>query len=292
MRRLLAALTAALLACAGLAVLGPAQAAPPPIITCGDLPTAVAHRGGDELYTENTLLAFQSSGATIWETDVRFDSVNVPVILHDPTVDRTTPATGKIADLQASGTVRIPTDDGQQIPTLWEILDAADKAGARVLLELKVMPASPVQWNALFNRIDITIGRSRVTLASFDTAVLDAVRDRDPTMATAWIDEWGDPGTAAILAQGQAYLKYAPAFTKARYAAWHAAGVELYAWTVDNPLDWPRLVNYPVDALITDKPLALAAWLRLRCPAPTATPTPPAPSTVPVTTEPPTNGAR
>jgi hypothetical protein len=116
-------------------------------------------------------------------------------------------------------------------------------------------------------------------------------------MATAWIDEWGDPGVPAILAQGQAYLKYAPAFTKPRFTAWRAAGIELYAWTVDNPVEWPRLVNYPVDGLVTDKPLALAAWLRLRCPAPTPTrttqpPTDPAPSTVPVTTEPPTSGAR
>lgn len=272
------------------------RALPPPVTTCADLPAVVAHRGGDELFTENTLLAFQAAateaGALIWETDVRFDKTNIPVILHDDTVDRTTPATGKIADLQASGTVRIPTDDGQQIPTLWELLDQADKAGARVLLELKVMPTSPAQWNALFNRIDITVGRSRVVLTSFDTATLDAVRARDPGMATAWIDEWGDPGVPAILAQGQAYLKYGPGFTKARYLAWHAAGIELYAWTVDNPLDWPRLVNYPVDAVITDKPLALAAWLRLRCPAPTATPTPPAPSTVPAPTTEPTIGGR
>lgn len=247
-------------------------AAVPPITTCGALPAVIAHRGGDELWTENTLNAFASArtlaGAVIWETDVRFDDQDVPVILHDPTVDRTTPATGNIADLQASGSVRIPTDDGQQIPTEWELLNLAlaDGPGVRVLLELKVMPANDAQWHAFFQRMDITIGRAAVTVTSFDTAVLDAVRSHDPTISTAWIDQWYDPGVPAILAQGNTYMKYGPAFTKDRYTAWHAAGIQLFAWTIDAPIDWPRLVNYPVDGIITDKPLAYTAWLTLRCP--------------------------
>lgn len=272
-RRLLAAVAALLLAAVPLAALRtPAAVAAPPVITsCANPPAVVAHRGGNEMYTENTLLAFDSAasqaGALIWETDLRFDSKNVGVILHDDTVDRTSPATGAIADLQASGSVRIPTDDGQQIPTEWEVLNLALQRGARVLLELKVMPANSTQWSNFWNRIDITVGRAAITIASFDTAVLAQIHERDPSVRTALIQQTGYISAADVLAQGQSFEKYGPSYTIDRFTEWHTAGIELFAWTLDNPLDWPRLVNYPVDGIITDKPLAYAAWLRTRCTA-------------------------
>ena len=238
---------------------------------CTNPPAVVAHRGGNEMFTENTLGAFDTAyrlaGAHTWETDVRFDAKNVPVILHDDTVDRTTPATGKIADLQASGSVRIPTDDGQQIPTVWETLNLAASRGARVLLELKVMPANSAQWGNLWNRIDITVGRPAVTLASFDTATLDAVRAQDPTVRTALIQGSGYISAADVLAQGQSFEKQGTSITQTRYDEWHAAGIELFAWTLDDPTadGWVRMLKYPVDGMITDKPLALSAWLTEQC---------------------------
>jgi glycerophosphoryl diester phosphodiesterase len=279
-RRLLAAVVSLLLAVSTLAVLNAARAAAvPPVVSCATPPAVVAHRGGNELFTENTLLAFDSAatqaGALIWESDLRFDSKNIGVILHDDTVDRTTPATGAIAELQASGTVRIPTDDGQLVPTEWELLNLALQRGARVLLELKVMPANSAQWSNFFNRIDITVGRAAITVASFDTDVLDQVKSRSSGIRTALIQQSGYISAADVLAQGQSFEKYGPSYTKDRYTEWHAAGIELFAWTVDDPLDWPRLTNYPVDGMITDKPLAYAGWLRTFCPVvpPPGTPT-------------------
>lgn len=240
--------------------------------SCAAPPAVVAHRGGNELYTENTLGAFSSAftlaGAKVWETDVHFDSQNVPVILHDDTVDRTTPATGNIADLQASGSVRIKTDDGQVIPTEWELLNQAETMGARVLLELKVMPANSIQWSNFFNRIDITVGMDRITVASFDVATLAAVRSREPGVRTALIHQSGYLSAADVLAQGKSFEKYGPSYTIARFNEWHAAGIELYAWTLDDPIadSWARLVSYPVDGAITDKPLAFRAWIDQQCP--------------------------
>jgi glycerophosphoryl diester phosphodiesterase len=278
-RRLLAAAAVLLLAAVTIAAarLPSALAAPTVITSCANPPATVAHRGGNEMFTENTLLAFDSAasqaGAMIWEADLRFDSKNVGVILHDETVDRTSPDTGVIADLQASGSVRIPTDDGQQIPTEWELLNLAQLTDARVLLELKVMPANATQWSNFWNRIDITVGRAAITVSSFDTAILAQIHERDPNVRTALIQQTGYISAADVLAQGRSFEKYGPSYTIDRFNEWHAAGIELFAWTLDNPLDWPRLVNYPVDGIITDKPLAYAAWLRIRCAdAPATTP--------------------
>lgn len=287
MARRIAATVGVLLLVAACTAGGTAQAAPQPLSrglapartvigtppgSCAAPPAVVAHRGGNELYTENTLGAFSSAfalaGAKVWETDVHFDSANVPVILHDDTVDRTTPATGNIATLQSSGSVRIKTDDGQMIPTEWELLNQAATMGARVLLELKVMPANTAQWNNFFNRIDITVGLDNITVASFDTVTLAAVRLREPTVRTALIQQSGYISAPDVLAQGQSFEKYGPSYTLARFTEWHAAGIELYAWTLDDPIadSWARLVSYPADGAITDKPLAFRAWLEQQCP--------------------------
>lgn len=292
-RRLFAAAAALVLAALSLAGSPAPAAAAPPVISCVNPPVVVAHRGGNEMFTENTLLAFDSAfqlaGAAIWETDLQFDSKNVGVILHDPTVDRTTPQTGAIKDLQASGSVRIPTNDGQQIPTEWEVLNLAQQRSARVLLELKVMPANATQWSNFWNRIDITVGRAAITIASFDTATLAAVHSRDPSVRTALVQQSGYISAADVLAQGQSFEKYGPSYTIDRFTEWHAAGIELFAWTLDDPLDWPRLVNYPVDGIITDKPLAYAGWLRMVCPPPPPPTTPP--TTIPTTAVPTTDPA-
>jgi glycerophosphoryl diester phosphodiesterase len=50
-----------------------------------------------------------------------------------------------------------------------------------------------------------------------------------------------------------------------RAGSWHAAGIRLYAWTVDNQADWQRLPAWPVDVLITNKPIAYTAGARQQC---------------------------
>jgi glycerophosphoryl diester phosphodiesterase len=62
----------------------------------------VAHRGASGDTPENTNLAFVTAvlnGFKVIEGDVRFTSDNVPVMLHDPTIDRTSDGTGAIAEM-------------------------------------------------------------------------------------------------------------------------------------------------------------------------------------------------
>src|SRR5690242_7307959 len=81
-------------------------------------PGVVAHRGGTERYVENTANAFRSSPVGFWENDVRWTSDNVPVIMHDVTVDRTTNGTGAVADLPWSYVSTLRTSDDQPVMTL------------------------------------------------------------------------------------------------------------------------------------------------------------------------------
>ena len=67
-----------------------------------DRPLVIAHAGGDQDYPHSTIYAFSqaaAAGADILELDVQLTADGVLVVQHDDTVDRTTEATGPVAEL-------------------------------------------------------------------------------------------------------------------------------------------------------------------------------------------------
>ena len=62
----------------------------------------IPHGGGDGLFPENTLLAFERSmamGADVVDVDLRLSADGVVVAFHDPTVDRITGAKGTVRQM-------------------------------------------------------------------------------------------------------------------------------------------------------------------------------------------------
>lgn len=97
-----------------------------------------AHRGFWRAAPENSLAALRAAideGADIVELDVRATSDGVLVLLHDPTLDRTSSASGRVADTHfsalrgavlkmGSGTGQ-PLVAGELLPTLSQALEVA-----------------------------------------------------------------------------------------------------------------------------------------------------------------------
>src|SRR5689334_12883384 len=80
------------------------------ILLSFDRVVAIAHRGGSALRPENTLLAFDhaaSLGVDGFECDVQLSRDGEAVVIHDPTVDRTTDGTGAVKDLTADELARL-----------------------------------------------------------------------------------------------------------------------------------------------------------------------------------------
>ena len=232
---------------------------------CPTAPAPVAHRGGTELHLENTLNAFRSAGdagITQWETDVRFDVMGTPVILHDETVDRVSPQTGAISRLNAT-TTRIPTDDGQVIPTLREVYATATTYRAQVQTELKVMPTA-TQWTAVVNEIQ-RFGLAGVTIISFDPKILLAAKERIAGVRIALLHNAGYRAAEQIREYGDGLSMTRHGVSASRAALWHGAGIRLYAWTVDSTADWSRLAKLPLDGMVTNKPIAYGRWVQESC---------------------------
>lgn len=149
----------------------------------------IGHRGNRAHAPENTLESFRQAmrlGADAIECDVHRSRDGIPVVIHDPTLERTTDGTGAvrdrtIADLRRlDAGARFTVDDGRTfpyakqgitIPTLEEVLAAT--APLPVLIEIKTVEAA----SAALRVIQHAGAQDRVLMGSFLDEALAPFRD-------------------------------------------------------------------------------------------------------------------
>src|SRR5688572_26020312 len=158
-------------------------------------PLLVAHRGGARLAPENTLVAFTQAverwRADILETDVHLSADGEVVVIHDPTVDRTTDGSGRVRDLpwaalrELDAGYRFRALDGSspfrgagvRLPLLAELLERFPRM--RINVECKTAEAA-----APLARVIERHGAShRVLIAAF--------AERDRAGARGYAGPWG-----------------------------------------------------------------------------------------------------
>lgn len=153
----------------------------------------IAHRGNSSAAPENTFASFESAiavGASLIECDVQMSADGHIVVIHDPTLDRTSDRTGDVRamtlkDIRAAD-VSCPQQFGdkfspQRVATLGEVLDFL-KGRARIMLEIK-KESSLADQDVFERRVAAEIVKSgvRVTddmetdvaLLSFSTQILE-----------------------------------------------------------------------------------------------------------------------
>jgi len=247
-------------------------------------PVIVAHRGASVSHPENTLPSFEAAialGAPIVELDIRVSRDGVAVVMHDPTVDRTTDGTGAVHELSAAelaalraGTPEIPA----AVPTLAEVLDLASRRAA-VALEIKNIPGEagydPRRENAVeaaHAELERTGFEGPVLVIAFSPASTEASKvlapqvptglltteHVDPREALAYAAAAGHdlvlPGTRALEPVGEGFVAQA-----------HAVRVRVGTWTADEPDQIARLIGWGVDAVATNDPaMALGVLAGLR----------------------------
>lgn len=244
-------------------------------------PLVIAHRGGRGLWPENTLHAFErarASGADVLEMDVRATRDGALVVMHDPTVDRTTDGRGAVSDLALADLKRLDAgyrwtaDGGQtfpfrgqgvQVPTLEEVF--ARLTDARYVVEIK-QDAPPVheQLCGLIRTHNLT---SRVLVASFRQSALGAFRRSCPEVATSAGSTEGygflamfETGLGDSYSPDMQALQVPPnirgfqVVTREFVEAAHRRNLEVHVWTVNDPAEMRRLVSLGVDGVITDYP--------------------------------------
>jgi len=243
----------------------------------GTRPWIFAHRGGAGLAPENTIPAFDRGlalGADGLELDVHLARDGVPVVHHDRLLDRTTDAIGPIAakdvaELAAidacAGFVRSGRrwDGGPAcVPTLREILRRY--RDAKLIVELK--GPSRALARAVIDEVRQADALDRTCLGGFSWRAMREARRREPRLATSaskmevraalygsWIGlHVPSDGYAAFQVPERAGATRVVSQRFVRLA--HQAEVAVQVWTVNDPVDIRRLLDWDVDAIITDRP--------------------------------------
>lgn len=104
------------------------------------VPPVIGHRGAAARAPENTLVGIETAarlGVTWVEVDVMLSADEVPVLIHDETVDRTTNGRGAVPALRHEELRALAAGDGACIPTLDEAIDLLLALGLGVNVEIK-----------------------------------------------------------------------------------------------------------------------------------------------------------
>jgi glycerophosphoryl diester phosphodiesterase len=210
-------------------------------------PTIVAHRGLHDVAPENSLAAFTAAlavGFRVLECDVHASRDGTPFILHDETLDRTTRASGPIAQWSDTALRALP------LPTLAE---AVAMCGPDVhwFVEIK-----PPDVEALVRAvIDIfKHRRQQLTVQSFDERNLLHAMAIDALLPIAMLIEEEALLDLAIEKRWPAIHLEHRVLTPQRAEAMHQSGTRVGVWTVNKPNDIERVLSLGVDTIITDEP--------------------------------------
>jgi len=237
-------------------------------------PLVAAHRGGAALWPENSLLAFRNAlalGVDLLETDVHLTADGEVVIVHDPTLDRTTTGRGAVRDVKLSDLmgVRLKDRDGtattEHLPTLRELLDLLRPASASLLLEIKVGPNRepyPGIEEKVLGLVRDAGLLDRVLVMAFEDETLRRVRTLDPKVRTVLLVSTRRAERAAardvvrwVTAMGANDLGIDyRALNADIVAAARASRVRVAAWTVNEAADMKRVIGLGVDVVISDRP--------------------------------------
>lgn len=246
--------------------------------------------------------------------DGRFLESRGPVIHHTTfeeirrfDVGRIKPGTRYAAQLPD----QVPVD-GARLPTLAELFALVKKSGnseVRFDLETKLTPGAPDDTlppeafaRALIAAIREAGLAARCTIQSFDWRTLQVVQREAPEISTAyltaqqrWLDniaagrDVASPWTAGLkfsehgsvakmvhAAGGKVWSAHFADLDAAKVAEAHALGLQVLAWTVNEPAQMEKMLDIGVDGLISDRADRVREVMQKRgLPLPRSTPVAP-----------------
>ena len=257
------------------------------------MPDVQGHRGARGHLPENTLPAFSLAiemGVDTLELDVGVTRDGVVVVHHDRRLNpdlargpdgkwllRPTPTIHSLtlAEVQRYDVGRLRPGseyaahfpqqqpvDGARIPRLADVFSLAAKTRVGFNIEVKLLRTHPDETPgpepfaaAVVAEVRKGAMEKRSTIQSFDWRAVKAVEREAPEIATAYLSEARDADVAKVRAAGA--KTWSPDFrglTRDELEKAHEAGLRVVVWTVNEPRDIARMIEWGVDGIISDYP--------------------------------------
>lgn len=227
-----------------------------------------AHRGIPSRAPENTLAGIHLAadlGAQWVEIDAQLSKDQMPVVMHDETVDRCSDGSGFLRDFTLTelkgldvGSWYSDEFKGEKIPTLEEALDRCKKYKLTLNLELKLYPDSDPL--ALAEKVTRTIREQhfptdKLLFSSFSQEALRHCRRLAPKVRRGFLSEKIDFDLNKLMREVEPYSVHLDHrfLSKEKALTIKNTGAVLAIWTLNDPEKADYYYNLGVDNIITDK---------------------------------------
>jgi glycerophosphoryl diester phosphodiesterase len=213
----------------------------------------IGHRGARAYEPENTLRSFRKAielGVDAVELDVRQTKDLELIVMHDPTVDKTTNGKGAVKDLTLQQIKKLDAAKGEKIPTFGGALDFIDKK-VKILIELKETGYEEKVVEAIRER-----GLEKnVIVVSFHEDALRKMRTLDSEIETGLIyATHKNPVKAGLELKVQYLLPLYRFVHAANVQKAHENELKVIVWTINTAAEVEAYVKKGVDGIASDKP--------------------------------------
>ncbi len=240
------------------------------------LPKIIGHRGVAAYAPENTLESIHSAadmGVEWVELDVKITKDQIAILFHDDTLERTTSASGNIAELTLAEIKELDAGSwfgesfiGAEIPTLEEAIDVLLERDLGVNIEIK--PCSGREKETAEVALDVLSQiwdtREKLLLSSFQHVSLEAALDMAPDfhrgflMPAEWPENWAE---LAQYLQVSAFNINGNECTKNQVGQLMDQEKPILAYTINDPDRARILQGWGVDGFFSDAPDAISEGL-------------------------------
>jgi glycerophosphoryl diester phosphodiesterase len=230
----------------------------------------LAHRGASAYAPENTLEAFRlavQQHADGLEIDIHLTKDGEIVVIHDDTIDRTSNGKGDIMSYTLAELKAFRFNKGfeeqypeAQIPSLREVLELVKDHDLYLNIEVKDILSKSELYNGLGKEAAKLVEEyglsGQVIFSSFNHTSMVRLKESCPEMRTAllYIAGMYEGGKYAQMTGADALHPLYIGVNRELVEEAHSAGVQVNAWTVNDPEHIRMMLEAGVDAIITDRP--------------------------------------
>ncbi len=235
-------------------------------------PLVIAHRGDSAHRPENTLASFAGAlevGAEIVELDVQLTADGHVVVIHDPTLDRTTTGRGDVRRLTLAEVRAVSAGypdrfgtayAGERVPSFAEVLGIL-RDRARALVEIKTESVTDDAEGGIEARVADEVRRAgmagQVALISFDHRAVLRLQSLAPSVARGRL--FGRTTADKVIADAREagcdiVMPHKGQLADALAERVHAAGLKLATWVVDEPEELKLLARFGLYGVGSNRP--------------------------------------
>jgi glycerophosphoryl diester phosphodiesterase len=239
-------------------------------------PILLAHRGDLAHAPENTLPAFEQAlqkGADGIELDAKLTADGHVIVIHDPTVDRTTDGKGRVDSFTLEAIRKLDAGKrfdekfaGAKVPLLEEVFELVGK-DKMINIELTNYYSTPHDGLVLktCELIKRHHNQSQILFSSFFPSNLKIAAQVLPEIPRGLLAMRGASGLWArsfgfMFGDYQALHPFISNTSREQMRRAHRLNRRVHVWTVNKPEEIVQLKEWGVDGIITDDPqMALRA---------------------------------